>query len=152
MPKLLSILFLALVLSTSEPAPKFNLTDINGQKISLDDYKGKVVYLTFWASWCQPCLKGFHNSERIRLKLAKQGIALINVGIDKDAKKWQGTMTNVPMPGLNLYGGNNDQLKIDYELSKLPAYYIIDKNGNFAYLSDKEDRDIFEEFKALQEE
>ena len=61
-------------------------------------------------------------------------------------------MGRIPMPGINLYGGNDDQLKRDYELSKLPAYYIVDKNGNFAYLSDKENRDIFEEFKLLQEE
>ena len=124
MSKLISILLLAFIFVSGEPAPKFNLTNSNGEKVSLEEYKGQVVYLTFWASWCQPCLKGFHNSERIRLKLAKQGIVLINVGIDKEINKWEGTMTNVPMPGINLYGGNDDQLKRDYELSKLPLSLI----------------------------
>ena len=148
----ISILLLSLLTFTAEPAPEFTLIDTEGKTVELKDFQGKVVYLTFWASWCQPCLQGFKGSERIREKLAAQGIVLINVTTDKSQEKWRNTMGRIPMPGINLYGGNDDQLKRDYELSKLPAYYIVDKNGNFAYLSEKENRNIFEEFKLLQEE
>lgn len=154
MLKFLSIFILALGLFVvePEPAPPFSLVDMEGKEILLKEFQGKVVYLTFWASWCKPCLNGFKNSEPIRLKLAEQGIELINVTIDQSTDTWRETMTKVPMHGLNLFGGNNDQLKRDYELSRLPAYYIIDKKGNLAYLSDGDNRDIYAEFKRLQDE
>jgi hypothetical protein len=55
------------------------------------------------------------------------------------------------MPGINLYAGNDDTLKLNYELSKLPTYYIVDKVGNFAYLPDGS-RDVLEEFRKLVNE
>lgn len=152
MLKVVSIILLTLFSFMGDPAPPFTLLDIEGNEVSLKDYQGQVVYLTFWASWCGPCLKGFKNSETTRKKLAAQGIVLINVTTDATEEKWRNTMDRISMPGLNLYGGNNDQLKRDYELSKLPGYYIVDKQGNFAYLSDKDNRDIFEEFKQLQDQ
>ena len=152
MLKYISILFLGVLTITGEPAPAFSLENVDGQSVALADFSGQVVYLSFWASWCQPCIKGFKNSEAIRIKLNKQGVVLINIGIDKDPAKWKKTMERIPMPGLNLYGGQDNQLKIDYELSKLPAYYIVNKKGEFAYLSDRTDRDIYAEFRALQEE
>lgn len=152
MLKFLSFLLLTFFTFTVEPAPEFTLTDTAGETVNLKDFQGKVVYLTFWASWCQPCLKGFKNTKVIREKLAAQGVILINVTTDGSKDRWKETMERIPMPGLNLYGGNNDQLKRDYELSKLPAYYIINKKGAFAYLSDGENRDIFAEFELLQNE
>ena len=83
-----SILLLSLFIFTTDPAPAFSLVDMEGNMVTLSDFKGKVVYLTFWASWCKPCLNGFKNTQNIRQKLSKQGIVLINVTTDSSKEKW----------------------------------------------------------------
>jgi len=130
-------------------APDFTLPDENGRIVSLTDYKGKVIYLSFWATWCKPCLSGFKKSESIRKELADMGVVLINVSVDRDPNVWKATMARVPMPGINLLSQDSAILNT-YDAGSLPVYNIIDKNGNFAYLSEGF-RDIKAEFRSLME-
>ncbi len=129
------------------PAPDFTLPDTNGRTVSLSDYKGKVIYLSFWATWCKPCLKGFEKSLAIRKELQNMGIVLINVSVDRDSNVWKSTMSRIEMPGINLLSNDSAILRT-YDVGSLPVYNIIDKRGNFRYLSDGF-RDIREEFQKL---
>lgn len=133
-------------------APNFTLKSSSGEEVQLSDFRGKVVYISFWASWCKPCLTGFIKSEGIRHQLMDRGVVLLNVCLDDTEDKWQRTMMRIPMPGTNLYASSNTPLKLKYDLSRLPAYYIVDKAGNFAYLSDNGNRDILGEFDKLMQE
>ncbi len=128
-------------------APNFSLPDENGRMVSLSDYKGKVVYLSFWATWCKPCLSGFQKSESMRKELADMGVVLINVSVDRDPNVWKATMSRINMPGINLLSKDSAILNT-YDAGSLPVYNIIDKNGNFAYLSDGF-RDVKAEFRSL---
>ena len=132
-------------------APNFKLKNAVGEEVQLSDFKGHVVYISFWASWCKPCLAGFIKSEGIRNQLMDRGVILLNVCLDDNEDKWQRTMMRIPMPGNNLYASANTSLKLQYDLSRLPAYYIVDKVGNFAYLSDNGARDILGEFDKLMQ-
>ena len=129
------------------PAPNFTLPDENGRMVSLADYRGKVVYLSFWATWCKPCLKGFEKSESIRKELADMGVILINVSVDRDPNVWKATMSRIPMPGINLLS-QDSAILATYDAGSLPVYNIIDKNGNFTYLPEGF-RDIKAEFRKL---
>ena len=129
----------------------FTWNDDHGKEVQLSDFKGHVVYISFWASWCKPCLAGFIKSEGIRNQLMDRGVILLNVCLDDNEDKWQRTMMRIPMPGNNLYASANTSLKLQYDLSRLPAYYIVDKVGNFAYLSDNGARDILGEFDKLMQ-
>lgn len=129
-------------------APDFTLKDENGRTVSLNQYKGKVVYLSFWATWCKPCLKGFEKSYYIRQKLEERGIVLINVSIDKKESTWKSTMQRIKMPGINLLD-TSDMMMKKYNLSSLPVYHIIDKNGRYAFLPTEGVRDVVEEFTKL---
>jgi len=129
-------------------APDFTLKDENGRTVNLSQYKGKVVYLSFWATWCKPCLKGFEKSYYIRQKLEERGIVLINVSIDKKESTWRSTMQRIKMPGINLLD-TSDMMMKKYNLSSLPVYHIINKNGQYAFLPTEGVRDVVEEFTKL---
>jgi thiol-disulfide isomerase/thioredoxin len=69
--------------STNHPfAPQFSLTDISGQKLSLADYKGKVVLLDFWATWCGPCRIEIPEFVQLQKRYRDQGLAVIGISMD----------------------------------------------------------------------
>jgi peroxiredoxin len=137
--------------TTEGAAPEFLLKDSDGKVRSLSEFQGKVIYVSYWATWCKPCLMGFRKTVAVREQMEDLGVVLLNICLDEDEATWYETMTRISMPGTNLYAGNDEELKINYDLSKLPAYYIIDKNGNFAYLPEGS-RDILEEFRKMVSE
>jgi thiol-disulfide isomerase/thioredoxin len=137
--------------TTEGAAPEFLLKDSDGKVRSLSEFQGKVVYISYWATWCKPCLMGFRKTIAVREQMEDLGIVLLNICLDENEETWYSTMGRVPMPGTNLYAGNDEELKLNYDLSKLPSYYIIDKNGNFAYLPEGS-RDILAEFRKLANE
>lgn len=132
-------------------APDFSLIDADGHFRSLSEFEGQIVYISYWATWCKPCLTGFRKTIAVRNQMEDLGVVLLNICLDQNEATWQNTMVRIPMPGINLFAGNNEKLKLDYDLSKLPAYFIIDKNGNFAYLPEGT-RDVLDEFRKLVNE
>jgi thiol-disulfide isomerase/thioredoxin len=72
--------------SSAHPfAPKFSLTDISGQTLSLDDYKGKVVLLDFWATWCGPCRIEIPGFVELQKRYRDAGLAIIGISMDDSA-------------------------------------------------------------------
>ena len=132
-----------------ETAPSFSMTTESGRRVQLSDYRGRVVYISFWASWCKPCLAGFEKSEALRRDLEAMGVVLLNVSIDDTEAAFRGALDRQPIIGINSLGDNLDQLKRDYNLYSIPAYFILDKQGQFTYLSGGAERDIREEFRKL---
>ncbi len=130
-------------------APNFTFYDESGNIKSLDSYKGQVVYISFWAHWCKPCINGFKKSGPLRAELKKMGVVLLNVSIDEDDYLWKNAMEQHDIKGINVRGNDIPELKQLYQLNTIPAYFIINKNGKFAYLSDEANRDVKAEFQDL---
>ena len=137
---------------TSSPAPLLEAMTADGRKVALQDNQGKVVYISFWASWCKPCLKNFRNNESKRKELQDIGVVLYNVSIDDTKEAFLGALERQDILGVNVLALDTDKTKIEYNLTSIPAYYIIDKNGKFAFLSDDTSRDIVDEFKEMVRE
>ena len=132
-----------------EHAPDFKIIMADGSIVSLKDYEGRVVYLSFWASWCAPCIKGFEKYESLRKQLQAEGVVLLNISIDEAPEKFRNALQQHVIVGINGQPMDITATKLLYTLSSIPSYYIIDKNGFLAYLSDDANRDILSEFRKL---
>jgi peroxiredoxin/Tfp pilus assembly protein PilF len=76
-------------LARARMAPPFAVTTIDGQRVSLDDLRGKVVLLDFWATWCTPCREALPHVREIAKKFQGQPLVVLSVSVDTDEQKWK---------------------------------------------------------------
>ncbi len=113
-------------------APDFTLKDVNGNEISLQDYKGKVILLNFWATWCPPCRRELPDIVRLREELKDKDFEVIGIIVEKkDARveaNVQGISSHFGMKYPLLW--YNAQVVREYgPINSIPQTYIIDKQG-----------------------
>jgi peroxiredoxin len=110
------------------PAPALHLKSVNGQTITLDDLKNKVVLLDFWATWCAPCVKVMPDLQKLHDKYNNKGFAVVGVSIDEDGMKAVGPFLakrkfTYPM----LLDQNETWQK--FGVRAIPAMFLLDKKG-----------------------
>jgi len=136
-----------------ELAKDFPFYHDNGELQNLSDYQGKVVYISFWASWCKPCLVNFEKYYTIRKDLQEMGVVLLNVNLDKDPAKWHESLgKNQTLIGDNVRSDQINDLMSLYNLTYIPAYEIVDKKGTIVYLPQDGNRDINDAFQEWVKE
>ena len=117
-------------LSQGSPAKPFKLKDIDGKEVSLKDFLGKTVYLDFWASWCGPCIYDMKFMETVKAKFQDE-VIFIQISLDNEAE-WREAIKMYDVKGINLRVDDNNAVSKSYGVTGIPAYYLIDKKGNFA--------------------
>ena len=111
------------------------LTDLKGNQFNFARYKGKVIYVDFWASWCGPCRQEFPYSKKIHASLTekqKKNIVFLYISIDEDPENWKNAIEKLQLDnGDHGYseGGWASEVVKKYQINGIPRYMIIDKNG-----------------------
>lgn len=112
----------------AQPAPELVL-QLASEQVNLSDYKGKVVYLDFWASWCKPCQRSFPWMNDMQAKYGDKGFTIIAINLDSERELADDFLRKLPAHFPVAYDpqGNSAQ---SYKLKGMPTSYLIDKAGN----------------------
>ncbi|HPO56692.1 MAG: TlpA disulfide reductase family protein [Ignavibacteriaceae bacterium] len=115
--------------NSASKAPDFALKSVDGKTVKLSDFKGKIVIVDFWATWCPPCRKGIPDLIQIQKEYPKD-VVVIGISLDRDTK------SEVPAFVKN-YGINYPVVYGDGKVDKnfggieaIPTAFVIDRNGN----------------------
>lgn len=111
-------------------APPFAVTTLSGKRISLDDLKGKVVLIDFWATWCGPCREALPHMREIARKFQGQPLVILSVSLDSDENKWKEFVTKNGMIWMNCRDGSFDgPLAKMFDVHAIPHTFTIDADG-----------------------
>ncbi len=119
-------------------AADFAAVDINGDSLRLSDYRGKIVLLEFWGSWCRPCrefspsLRMLHQRYHKAEFATAKGYETIIVGIDTDKARWQKAVENDDLTWarhISSFQRFNDPIALLYGVKAIPASFLIDEQG-----------------------
>ena len=115
-----------LTLQPGQPAPDFTLHDPDGQSVSLSQFKGKVVLMDFWASWCGPCIADLGTLRKIKEQVAAQPVVFLNVSLDANEGAWKQAIAKHEIKGVHV---RSEQVAQAYNVSGIPRYYLVDPQG-----------------------
>lgn len=115
--------------SVNQEAPNIALPGANGQLIKLSDFKGQVVMVNFWASWCQPCRTEMPLIEDLYQRYKKIGFTVLGVNVDEDPKNGQKMLKETPVSFPVVYDSKNKFIE-KYQVQAMPSTYMVDRKGN----------------------
>lgn len=136
------------LLLVSKPFIDFNYADVNDKKFTLNNVKGKNgTLIVFWASWCGPCREEIPKLKEYYKTYAAKGIAIVSISADHDINSWRKALKEekMPWPNLNSLPGNFKEITAKYNVSAIPAMFLLDKENkivladpnNFALVQQK---------------
>jgi cytochrome c biogenesis protein CcmG/thiol:disulfide interchange protein DsbE len=114
------------------PAPGFALTLVDGPAVALDDFRGKVVFVNFWASWCPPCRAEAPMLEATWRRLQEQGVVFLGVNTQDEEPRARAFLQEF---GITFPNGRDPdgRIAIDYGVWGLPEAFIVDPAGRITY-------------------
>lgn len=113
-------------------APDFELTDVNGKKHRLADYRGRVVIVNFWATWCTPCRKEMPSMQRAWERLQGDGVVMLGINVGEDEEKLLAFTADYPVDFPLLLDRDSTVIS-QWPVKALPTTFIVDAEGRIAY-------------------
>ena len=120
----------ALAASSSGPAPAFQLSGRGGKTIDLSQFKGQVVMINFWASWCKPCRDEMPLLEDIYKKYKPMGFTLVGVNVEPDAKGAESWLSKQKPVSFPIAFDTDSKVSKMYKVAVMPSTVFVDRKGN----------------------
>jgi peroxiredoxin len=114
-------------------APDFTLKSLSGEHLRLHEYRGQVVLINFWASWCGPCRQELPLLDRMHQRYVDTGFAVLGVNVEGDEKPARALIDTIPVsfPVLIDEGQAVSEL---YRLEAMPSSVVVDRDGVVRYI------------------
>ncbi len=116
------------------PSPQFSYEDINGETVSLEDFRGKYVYLDVWATWCGPCVREIPHLKSLEEEYRGRNIAFVGVSIDDlaDKEKWMNFVVEKELVGTQVFADSDwsSEWVKSYAIYSIPRFILLDTEGN----------------------
>jgi peroxiredoxin len=123
----------AATLQTGAPAPAFQLNSNAGKPLALADFRGQIVLLNFWASWCGPCRQEMPILEQLNRQYRNKGVALLGVNVEPDSSAATDWLKATPVSFPILFDVDSKVSKL-YQVEGMPNTVILDRKGNVRYI------------------
>ncbi len=121
-------------LESGSPSIGFNYENYKGGRTSLKDFRGKYVFIDFWATWCKPCIEEIPYIKKLEKKFKNKNISFVGISLDnkKQYNKWRLMVKKLELHNTQLFADNsfNSELAKFYNVDFIPHFVILDSEGN----------------------
>jgi thiol-disulfide isomerase/thioredoxin len=124
---------LALAVTGNGPAANFTLKSTSGENFQLSEYRGQVVLINFWASWCGPCRQEMPHLESIQQKYQDLGFTVFGVNVEQDRAMADRVLRDIPVSFPILFDTENEVSQV-YDVDAMPATVLVDRNGEIRFM------------------
>ena len=128
-----ALAFAGLASAATELAPDFLLAATGGKPVGLAQYRGQVVMLNFWATWCGPCRQEMPVLEQLHRKYKPLGFTMLGINVEPDSASAVEWLKATPVSFPILFDTDSKVSKL-YTVSGMPSTVIVDRKGNLRYL------------------
>jgi len=118
---------------TGRPAPDFALKSSSGQNLRLSEYRGDVVMINFWATWCGPCRQEMPLLDQLYSRYQRVGFSLLGVNIDDDSRRAMDMINELGVSFPVLFDASKEVSRL-YEVDAMPVTVIVDREGNVRHI------------------
>jgi cytochrome c biogenesis protein CcmG/thiol:disulfide interchange protein DsbE len=110
-----------------KPAPDFTVRDAD-RRVDIRDFRGKIVLLNFWATWCAPCVEEMPSLVQLQQRMKDKGVTVVAVSVDQDSDAYQNFLKDHKIDVITVRDPDQKANNL-YGTFKFPETYIIDRNG-----------------------